>query len=223
LEHNLEVHLQILRELPNWTKPGMTENELKRKLEMKFYEIGAVPSFSTIVANLENGTDIHHVGSDKKISEGPLIIDSGIKMNGMCTDITWTYWVGSNPSEKFLKAYQDLQEIKKKCLNVVKPGIRVDIPAILCRELMTELGYDHEKLYSHSLGHALGFETHDVGHGMSRYSDPSYEFMEGNVYTLEPGLYWKGEWGIRLEDNFVLTKNGTRLLSKCPEDPILIN
>ncbi|WP_457558666.1 M24 family metallopeptidase [Candidatus Harpocratesius sp.] len=221
LRETAKINLEILEDLPNWIKIGMTENEIKRKLEMKYLEYGGI-AFPAIVANNANAADPHHNGSEKKIEKGVLLIDSGMKPHRMCSDITWTYWVGGEPNEDFVQAYQALQYSKEKSYEVIQAGLPMNLPAIKCREALAEKGYDHEKLYFHSLGHSLGFQVHDVGGGMRAKMLESYLQKENMVITNEPGLYWEGKWGIRLEDDLVIKKDGMEKLTYIPKDPLTI-
>ena len=199
----------------------MTENEVKRELEIKYLRNGG-NGFPAIVANNANAADPHHNGSDKKIEPGVLLIDSGMKPRRMCSDITWTYWVGGEPSEAFINAYQALQYAKDKSYEAVKAGLPMNLPAIKCREALAEKGYDHEKLYFHSLGHSLGFYVHDVGGGMRAKMPDTILQQENMIITNEPGLYWVNEWGVRLEDDIVIKKDGMENLSHIPKDPLVI-
>ncbi|MHA1518669.1 MAG: M24 family metallopeptidase [Promethearchaeota archaeon] len=221
LRETVKINLEILEDLPNWVKIGMTENEVKRELEIKYLRNGGI-GFPAIVANNENAADPHHNGSDKKIEQGVLLIDSGMKPRRMCSDITWTYWVGGVPSEAFMNAYQALQYAKDKSYEVTKAGLPMNLPAIRVREALAEKGYDHEKLYFHSLGHSLGFDVHDVGGGMRAAMPDTILQQENMIITNEPGLYWVNEWGVRLEDDILIKKDGMENLSYIPKDPLVI-
>ncbi|RLI62253.1 MAG: hypothetical protein DRO88_12045 [Promethearchaeia archaeon] len=221
LRETAKINLEILEDLPNWVKIGMTENEVKRKLEAKYLENGGI-GFPAIIANNANAADPHHNGSDKKIEKGVLLIDSGMKPHRMCSDITWTYWIGGEPSEDFVNSYQALNYAKAKSYKVIKAGNPMNLPAIRVREALAEKGYDHEKLYFHSLGHSLGFQVHDVGGGMRAKMPDSILQRENMIITNEPGLYWEGQWGVRLEDDLVIKEDGYDKLTYTPKDPPLI-
>ena len=113
-------------------------------------------------------------------------------------------------------------ENDKASFKTIKPGVKANVPDQIIRKMFTENGYDHVKLYNHGLGHALGYVVHDVGVGLSARMPDDVVLKEGMVITHEPGLYWQGKWGIRLEDNFVVTKDGMELFTYCPKDPLII-
>ncbi len=221
LKHATKATIEILEDIPNWVKIGMTEKEIKAKLEYEYLKIGSL-SFPAIVANNEHSADPHHNCSDKKLEKGVLLIDSGVKTRRICSDITWTYWVGGNPPEDFLKAYDALYYSKKVSYKYIKAGAPVNIPAIKCREALQERGYDTDKLYFHGLAHSIGFVVHDIGPGMSSKTDPKHILEENMIYSNEPGLYWAGKWGIRLEDDLVVGKDGPIVVTYNPKDPLLI-
>ncbi len=221
LRNTCQSTLEILESVPNWVKSGMTERDVRAKIEYEYMKLGK-PSFETIVATGAHSADPHHNTSTKKIEPGVLLIDTGLQIDEMCSDITWTFWVGKNTSEKFIKAYKALYEAKKVANNYYTDGTKNNIPAKKCRESLAELGYDHEKLFFHGLGHSLGFEAHDIGMRISHSVPDNFILKENMVYTNEPGLYWQGEWGIRLEDDIIIGKNKCEQITNVPFDPLTI-
>ena len=221
LRNVCKATIELLEQIPDFAKVGMTERELMAKLEYEYAKIGK-PAFPSIIGTGEHSADPHHNSSNKKIIPGPLLIDTGMQIEEMCSDITWTYWVGSNPSKEFIDAYNALFESKKVANNYYIDGTPSCLPAIKCREYLAEIGYDHLKLFFHGLGHALGFEAHDVGPRVSSKAPENILLKENMVYTNEPGLYWIGKWGIRLEDDLIVGKETCEQVTHNPKDPILI-
>jgi Xaa-Pro aminopeptidase len=221
LKNVCKATLEILEQVPDWTRIGMTEKELKAKIEYEFMKLGEV-SFDTIVGMNENSADPHHNTSDKKLEEGVLLIDCGLKIDEMSSDITWTYWIGNNPPKKFLEAYNTLYEAKEVANKYYIDGEKNIKASRKCRKFLEERGYDHEKLFFHGLGHALGFVAHDIGMRISHTVDKKYTLKENMVYTNEPGLYWQGEWGIRLEDDIIIGKDKCEQVTYNPKEPLLI-
>jgi Xaa-Pro aminopeptidase len=221
LRNVCKATLEILETLPNIVKKGMSENEVKAEIEYQYMKIGK-PSFPSIVGTGAHSADPHHNTSNKKIEEGVLLIDTGLKIDQMCSDITWTLWVGKKPSDEFLKAYIALYESKEIANKYFVDNTPANLPAIKCREYLTEEGYDHEKLFFHGFGHSLGFVAHDIGPRISWKSSKESILEENMVYTNEPGLYWKGEWGVRLEDDIIIGKNKFEKVTYNHKEPILI-
>ncbi|NVM38531.1 MAG: aminopeptidase P family protein [Candidatus Lokiarchaeota archaeon] len=221
LRNVCKATIELLEKVPDMTKVGITERELMAKLEYEYAKVGK-PAFSAIVGTGENSADPHHNTSNKKINPGPLLIDTGLQIDEMCSDITWTYWVGSNPSREFIDAYNALYEAKKIANKYYTDGTPNRLPAMKCREYLAEKGYDHEKLFFHGLGHALDFEAHGVGPRVSSKSPENTLLKENMVYTNEPGLYWIGKWGVRLEDDIIIGKEKCEQVTYVPKDPIVM-
>nr|MDO8114833.1 Xaa-Pro peptidase family protein [Candidatus Sigynarchaeota archaeon] len=220
LREAVKMTLDIFEAIPKWVKVGMTEREVMAKLHYEFFKIGE-PSFEAIVASCENSADPHHNSSARKIAKGVFLVDAGLRYEQMSSDITWTYWIGGNPPQDFLDAYHALMAAKKISNQYMKAGGETAVPDQKCREYLASKGYDHKKLFIHGLGHALGYEVHDIGARVSSVAPKNSVFEENAVYSNEPGLYWQEKWGIRLEDDIIIKKGGCEQVSYNPVDPIL--
>ncbi|MFX1296309.1 MAG: M24 family metallopeptidase [Promethearchaeota archaeon] len=221
LRNVCKVTIEILETIPDWVKVGMTEKEIMAKLEYKYAKLGK-PSFPAIVATGVHSADPHHNTSTKKIESGVLLIDTGLQIDEMCSDITWTFWVGSKPSDDFIQAYRTLYEAKEIANKYYIADTPNYVPAKECRNYLSENGYDHEKLFFHGLGHPLGFEAHDIGQRISWKVSEHYTLKENMVYTNEPGLYWLDKWGIRLEDDVIIGKDKCDQVTYVSKEPIVI-
>ena len=221
LRNVCKATLELLETFPNWVKVGMTENEVKAKLEYEYMKLGK-PSFGAIVATGAHSADPHHNTSMKKIDPGVLLVDTGLQIDEMCSDITWTFWVGKKPVKEFTSAYKALFESKEVAHEFFTDDTPNNVPAKKCREYLAQKGYDHEKLFFHGYGHSLGFEAHDIGTRISWKVPDKYKLKENMVYTSEPGLYWTDKWGIRLEDDIIIGKDKCEQVTYNSKDPILI-
>ena len=221
LRNVCKATLELLETFPDWVKVGMTENEVKAKLEYEYMKLGK-PSFEAIVATGAHSADPHHNTSMKKIEPGVLLIDTGLQIDEMCSDITWTFWVGEKPVKEFVAAYDALFESKEIAHKYFTDGTPNNVPANKCREYLADKGYDHEKLFFHGYGHSLGFEAHDIGTRISWKIPDSFKLKENMVYTSEPGLYWTDKWGIRLEDDIIIGKHKCEKVTYNSKTPILI-
>ncbi|MFX1599615.1 MAG: M24 family metallopeptidase [Promethearchaeota archaeon] len=221
LRNACKATIEILETMPDIVKLGMTENEIKAEIEYRYMKIGE-PLFPTIVGTGAHSADPHHNTSNKKIEPGPLLIDTGLKIDEMGSDITWTFWVGNHPSEDFIEAYDALYESKEVANKYYTDGTLSILPAQKCREYLAEKGIDHKKLFIHGLGHALGFVAHDVGPRISIAAFGDSILKENMIHTNEPGLYWIGKWGIRLEDDIIIGKEKCEQITYNPKEPIVI-
>ena len=215
-----ETEKAIIEVIEEHIRIGMTEKEVSAILYKYIFSKGS-PSFETIVAFGENSANPHHKTSDKKLREGEIgYIDAGIKILGMCGDITRAFFT-KNVGEEEYSVYKAVLEAQNRAINTIKPHIDPTIPDKIARETFRELGYDDE-LFSHGLGHPLGVEVHDVGPALSRFYRGEMQLAPGMAVTVEPALYFKGKWGIRLEDDIVVTSDGYLRLSRSPSEPPII-
>ena len=221
LRNACKATMEILETVPDFVTMGMTENEIKAEIEYRYLKIGK-PLFPTIVGTGAHSADPHHNTSNKKIEPGPLLIDTGLQIDEMGSDITWTFWLGNNPSDEFRDAYNVLYESKEVANKYYTDGTPSILPAQKCREYLAEKGIDHKKLFIHGLGHALGFVAHDVGPRISVATSGDSVLKENMVHTNEPGLYWIGKWGIRLEDDIIIGKEKCEKVTNVPKNPLKI-
>ncbi len=205
-------------------KPGMTEKELAALVEFECNKRGGV-AFEAIVASGANAAIPHHKASEKKIENNQvLLIDYGVSYNLSQSDITHTYWIGKNPSEEVLRAYEAVDQAKEAAYSKIKAGVLGEEVEIAVRKKFEEYGYDPEIYYLHSTGHALGIETHDIGYGIYRGTPtrPSKPLLENSIITVEPGLYFESKFGVRLEDDCIVTKEGSIRLSNTPKEIVCL-
>jgi len=196
--------------------PRMSEVEVANRLEFKMRELGADgSSFPTIVASGMNSFNAHHIPSERRISEGDiLLIDFGAKYKGYCSDITRTYFIGTPPSE-FMERYEAVLNAQMRAMEYMRQGVAFERPDIEARKVLKEAGL--LEYFVHSLGHGVGLEIHEdirllVGRGGL--------MEEGMTVTDEPGIYIRGWGGIRIEDTVLVSKSkGIALTEKLPKDP----
>lgn len=190
-------------------RAGNKESDMQAALEYVFTEHGAVPAYPSIVAGGMNGTVLHYNINNQKLVEGDLVVvDAGARYNYYCADITRTYPV----SGKFTVEQKELYELVLECQELVaeqaKPGMwlsnKDDQDASLHHiavNFFKKHGYD--QYFTHGIGHFLGLDVHDVG-------DRARPLQEGDIITIEPGLYIpEKKLGIRIEDNYWIVDQTT--------------
>ena len=188
---------------------GMTEKEIAWEIEKEMRILGAESiSFDTIVASGLNGSKPHHSPTNKQISNGEAITnDMGAKLNGYCSDLTRTIFIGK-PDEKFKKIYNIVLRSQLISIETAKDGMTGEEIDKISRDIISEEGFG--EYFGHSLGHGVGLEIHEnPGVGPNSKN----EITPGMVYTIEPGIYIDGWGGIRIEDMVLMTDNGNKLLS----------
>jgi Xaa-Pro aminopeptidase len=187
---------------------GKTEREVARACEARIRELGAEPSFPPIVAGAANGALPHAEPEEREIQPGELVVfDMGALLDGYCSDCTRTYATGEIDDEAH-EVYELVQRAQAVALEAVRPGASGKEVDAVPREIISEAGHgDH---FGHGTGHGVGLEVHE-GPRLATTSDD--ELAEGNVVTVEPGVYLPGRFGVRIEDLVVVTADGVRNLS----------
>ncbi len=209
---------QALAEVLPRIKPGITEKQLALWLENAIRELGAEPSFKTIVAFNHNAAIPHHqTGQQKLGTTGLVLIDSGVKLHHYCSDMTRTVFLGkANPEQK--KMYEVVLEAQKRAAEYLDTTLQSTEEIIIAadvdkvaREYITSQGYPS---IPHSLGHGIGLEVHEV----PMLSPVSQNKLDnGMVFSIEPGIYLPGIAGVRIEDLFVIENNKLRQLTHSPK------
>ncbi|WP_448588620.1 M24 family metallopeptidase [Thermocrinis sp.] len=197
---------KIYKELLNFIKPGMSELEVRAFIVSKALSLGALgESFPAIVAFGEGSSVPHWETSQRRIGEkGPLLIDMGLLYKYYCTDFTRTVFLGK-ADEEFKKVYQTVKDAHLYALEKVKVGTPIGDVDRTAREYIKKKGYG--KYFSHSTGHGVGIEIHEFPRVYYKGKDASTPIEEGMVFTVEPGIYLPGKFGVRLE-NMVVVKGG---------------
>ena len=187
---------------------GITELQLKDIIEQKVIEFGAEgTSFDTIVAFGSNSAIPHHKSNDTKLKlDMPILIDMGAKYQGYSSDITRTFFYGT-PSKEFEFRYNAVLKANLVAEQSIKVGDKTDVADGYARAELEKTGL--AKYFTHSLGHGIGLEVHEYPTVSPKRKQ---ELKENMLFTIEPGVYFEGEYGIRIEDTVLLTKNGIKRL-----------
>jgi Xaa-Pro aminopeptidase len=196
---------------------GRSERDIARAAEARIRELGAEPSFPTIVAAGPNGALPHAEPGEREIGRGELVVfDMGAKLDDYCSDGTRTFATGE-PGERAREAYEVVRAAQQEALDAVAAGVGGEQLDGVARERIAAAG--HGEHFGHGLGHGVGLEVHEAPHVSPRSKDT----LEANeVVTIEPGIYLPGELGVRIEDLVVVGGDGCRNLSGLPKELQLI-
>lgn len=183
-------------ELLGSIKEGVTEAQLAAELEFNFKKYGASDkSFDTIVAFGENAAVPHHeTGADKLKRNQCVLIDFGCLYNGYCSDMTRTLFFGT-PDAEFSAAYNDVLDAHLAALNGIKAGMAGIEADAIARNVLQKAG--RGDYFTHSLGHGIGVNIHEFPWISPR---GAAKLENGMVFSDEPGVYYNGKFGIRIED-----------------------
>jgi Xaa-Pro aminopeptidase len=193
---------------------GKTERAVALAAEQRMRELGAEgPSFPTIVAAGENGALPHAEASDREIGGGELVVvDMGAIVDGYCSDCTRTFATGEVDTAAG-EVYELVLEAQRAGLAAVHAGMGGKELDAVARDVISAAGHGDE--FGHGLGHGVGIEIHEAPR-LGRTSED--ELVEGDVVTVEPGVYVSGRFGIRIEDLVSVESDGCRNLSSHPKE-----
>jgi len=192
---------------------GVAESEIAADLEFFARSLGAEGmSFETIVASGKRSALPHGRATSAKVPRnGFITLDFGVILNGYCSDMTRTVYLG-RPGKRELFAYDAVLEAQEAAVAAVRPGVTCGEVDETARGVLRKAGL--AKYFTHSTGHGVGIEIHEsprVAGGQDQVLAP------GMVITIEPGIYIKGEFGIRIEDMVAVTKSGGKILTPAPK------
>jgi len=199
-------------------RPGMTEKEVALELEFWYRKEGADDvAFELIVAAGPESALPHHRAGNHVLRKGEVVLfDIGAKVDGYCADITRVVALGEADPE-VLRIYKLVLSANDVGIRAVRAGVSGKDVDSQARRLIEEAGYAEN--FGHGLGHGLGLEVHE-GPRLSTASEDV--LVSGNVVTVEPGVYFPGKFGIRIEDVVAVGEDGARALSSFPKEELLV-
>lgn len=210
---------EVMEELTRFIRPGMTEKEIKIRIEELFLDKGAQGlSFTPIVACGSNSSRPHYCGSSGIIAEKDvLLLDFGCRYQGYCSDTSRTFFIGDiSPEEK--KLYTIVREAQQAAVSSAREGVP-------CRDVdrQARAVMDGHGLGAHFLnrtGHGIGFDVHE-GPYINGYNKRPLE--RGMAFSVEPGICIPGKVGMRIEDIVVINTQGkTEVLNTFTRDIVII-
>lgn len=195
-------------------RPGISELQLAGEFEFTMKRLGATgPSFETIVASGARSAWAHARPTSKTLAKGELVVlDQGAILRAYCSDMTRTVFLGRAP-RKVGTAYQAVLEAQQAAKDSIRPGVKAEFIDGEARKVLKRYGL--ARYFTHSTGHGLGLEVHEmprIGRGEQT------PLQEGMVITVEPGVYLQGLGGIRIEDDVLVTASGSLDLTNAPRE-----
>jgi len=196
---------------------GMSENELANEIEKRMLNKGAeeIP-FDTISSSGPNCAKPHHRHSSRAIEEGdPVILDFGCRVENYISDQTRTVVAGNKNKapERFSSVFQAVKKAHDAALNKVEPGIKANMVDKAARNVLEEKNLGDK--FTHRTGHGVGLEVHE-----SPYIGSENEMVlkPGMIFSIEPGVYFPNQWGVRVEDLVLVTETGVKKLNHSTYD-----
>jgi Xaa-Pro aminopeptidase len=179
---------------------GRTEAEVSREIRARLVDEGHDLGDFAIVGSGPNSASPHHDASERKIKAGePVVLDIGGSLSGYMSDTTRTIWVagagGTQPDLEFRRVYDLVQVANEQATAAVRPGIAAEQVDATARKVIAGAGYG--EFFTHRTGHGIGLEVHEDPYIVSGNSAP---LEPGMAFSVEPGVYLPGRWGVRLEN-----------------------
>lgn len=194
-------------------KEGVVENQLAAQVNRLYLERGADCEGTQLVCFGANGADPHHNGDGTVLKPGDSVIfDIFIPFNRYWCDMTRTVFY-KEAGEEQRRVYELVKKANLAAIERIKPGVFLSELDKTARDIITEGGYG--PCFTHRLGHGVGLECHeppDVG------SASEFPLEPGMVFSIEPGVYLPGKFGVRIEDLVLVTENGCEVLNKASKD-----
>jgi Xaa-Pro aminopeptidase len=202
------VHLRV----PGWLRAGRTEREVAADIAAAIVEEGHRSVEFVIVGSGPNGADPHHEVSDRIIEAGDVVVVDigGAVPSGYNSDSTRTYVVGT-PDDEVARRIDVLVRAQQAAVDAVRPGVSAEQVDAAARQVLAEAGLG--EAFLHRTGHGIGVSVHE-----EPYIAPGNDLVlrEGMAFSIEPGIYFAGEWGARIEDIVVVTSDGCERLNAAP-------
>lgn len=192
-------------------KTGMTEEEVRILMAVAMHKRGADSVPFNIVCFGENTADAHHTPSKtRKLKKNEAVLmDFGCFYEGYTSDMTRSWWHGPVVPAQYTKIWNLVDKARRAGINVLRAGVTAGAVDKAARDVIAAAGYGKE--FFHTTGHGIGLVVHDapiLRSGSKAVLPPNA------VVTVEPGIYFAGKWGIRLEDSFLVTKTGSKKLTQ---------
>ena len=200
-------------------QPGMTQNQASRLIDAAYARLG-FPGFASVQVG-EYTALPHGSIQPQTIREGTIImIDDGCAVEGYQSDITRTFVLGK-ATDKMKRVFDIVHRAQAAALDAARPGVPLESIDAAARKVVIDGGYGPGfKFFTHRLGHGMGMDGHEwpylVKHNMFGW-ETALRAQPGMVFSDEPGIYIRGEFGVRLEDDMYITPNGAELMT--PQSP----
>lgn len=203
---------------------GRTEADVSREVRERLVAEGHAAAPFAIVATGPNSASPHHNAGGRLIEAGdPIVLDIGGTLDGYCSDITRTLWVtggdrSRGPSAEFLAVFELVRRAQATASDAVRPGVGCGELDEVARAIIRDGGYG--EAFIHRLGHGIGLEGHEEPYLVAGNAE---RLRPGVAFSIEPGIYLAGRFGVRIEDIVVCAEDGPDVLNEAPRDLLVVD
>jgi len=208
IKNCLKLHYKAIDFIKKVVCPGLNERQIAIKLEHFVKSHGAELSFPPIIASGPNSCHPHAKPTDRVIRNNEnVLLDFGIDINGYKSDLTRNFFLG-RIAPRVRQVFDALNFAQREAISIIRPGVSCAQVDAQARKVLRKFGL--AKYFGHSLGHGVGLDIHEC----PRLSSQSTSILEaGMIVTVEPGVYIPNQFGIRVEDMVLVTKEGCEVIS----------
>jgi Xaa-Pro aminopeptidase len=200
------------------TFAGRTEQDVSRALARYLVETGHDLADFGIVGSGPNGASPHHESGPRVIQAGDtVVLDFGGRASGYFSDITRTVSVGE-PTGEVKEVHEIVREAQEAAFRAARTGAPAQDVDRAARTVITEAGYG--QAFIHRTGHGIGLEVHEPPYMVEGNTQP---LEPGMCFSIEPGIYLEGRFGVRIEDQVAVTEDGAVRLNNAPRDLAVVS
>ena len=208
------VHARV----PEFLVPGRTEADVAADIAEAIVAEGHSEVAFIIVGSGPHGADPHHECSDRELRSGDIVVVDigGPYEPGYNSDSTRTYSIGE-PDPDIARRYAVLQRAQRAAVDAVRPGVTAEQIDAAARDVLAAEGMG--EAFVHRTGHGIGLSVHEEPYIVA---GNRLELQEGMAFSVEPGIYFPGEWGARIEDIVIVTADGVQSVNNRPHDLVVV-
>ena len=208
------VHARV----PEFLVPGRTEADVAADIAEAIVAEGHSDVAFIIVGSGPHGADPHHECSDRELRAGDIVVVDigGPYEPGYNSDSTRTYSIGA-PDPEVARRYAVLQRAQQAAVEAVRPGVTAEQVDAVARDVLAAEGL--EEAFVHRTGHGIGLSVHEEPYIVAGNDLP---LEEGMAFSVEPGIYFPGQWGARIEDIVVVTADGALPVNNRPHELVVV-
>jgi Xaa-Pro aminopeptidase len=208
------VHARV----PEFLVPGRTEADVAADIAEAIVAEGHSEVAFVIVGSGPHGADPHHEYSDREIRIGDIVVVDigGTYEPGYNSDSTRTYSIGE-PSPDVAQQYSVLQQAQRAAVEAVRPGVTAEQVDAAARGVLADAGL--AEYFVHRTGHGIGLSVHEEPYIVAGNDLP---LQAGMAFSVEPGIYFPGRWGARIEDIVVVAEDGAQSVNNRPHELIVV-
>ncbi|MEX2532458.1 MAG: Xaa-Pro peptidase family protein [Nitriliruptoraceae bacterium] len=207
------VHAKVA----DWLRPGLTEAVVGRHISEAILDTHDRVNF-VIVASGANGASPHHELSDRVLVEGDtVVVDIGGTRDGYCSDETRNYVIGTPPND-YREVHDTVLRAHAAAVATVRPGVSTHSVDAAARQVIIDAGYG--RYFIHRTGHGIGLDAHEEPWIVAGNDTL---LTAGMAFSIEPGIYLPGRFGVRIEDIVAVTDTGVDVLNEAPRTLISVS